>query len=112
MNGTNATTGQWLSGIAHLEQSIRDILTTPVGTRVMRRTYGSTLYTLIDAPMNRGTLLQLYSATAGALATWEPRFQLNNVQAASPQPGQITIDVFGIYLPDGQPVKVTGIQIS
>ena len=41
MNGINATTGAALSGMDHLRQSIRDILTTRVGTRVMRRAYGS-----------------------------------------------------------------------
>lgn len=39
MNGISATTGRPLSGIDHLRQSIRDILTTPIGSRVMRRLY-------------------------------------------------------------------------
>ena len=50
MNGINAHTGQALSGIDHLRQSIRDILTTRIGTRVMRRDYGSRLPTLVDTP--------------------------------------------------------------
>ncbi|NBO96416.1 MAG: phage baseplate protein, partial [Betaproteobacteria bacterium] len=41
MLGINAQTGQPLAGIDHLRQSIRDILTTRIGTRVMRRDYGS-----------------------------------------------------------------------
>ena len=54
MNGINAHTGQALSGIDHLRQSIRDILTTRIGTRVMRRDYGSRLPTLVDNPMTQG----------------------------------------------------------
>ncbi len=53
MRGTDANTGKALSGLEHLRQSVRDILTTPIGTRVMRREYGSQLYALIDAPLNR-----------------------------------------------------------
>ncbi|MBD3768115.1 MAG: GPW/gp25 family protein [Gammaproteobacteria bacterium] len=51
MLGINAQTGKPLSGIDHLRQSISDILTTRVGTRVMRRDYGSQLPELADNPM-------------------------------------------------------------
>ena len=43
-------TGEGISGTAHLRQSVFDILQTPTGSRVMRRDYGSTLFTLIDQP--------------------------------------------------------------
>ncbi len=39
MRGMNANTGKELEGIEHLKQSIIDILTTPIGSRVMRRDY-------------------------------------------------------------------------
>lgn len=52
MNGMDATTGKPLSGDAHLAQSVADILTTPIGSRVMRRSYGSLIPSLIDAPIN------------------------------------------------------------
>jgi hypothetical protein len=64
MRGTSATTGKPLSGIQHLRQSINDILTTPIGSRVIRRDYGSDLPTLVDAPMNLSTLTRIYAATA------------------------------------------------
>jgi phage baseplate assembly protein W len=41
MIGTNATSRKPLAGIEHLRQSIRDILTTPIGSRIMRRDFGS-----------------------------------------------------------------------
>ena len=50
MRGTNAYTGRELDGINHLRQSITDIFNTRVGTRVMRRDYGSDLPNLIDNP--------------------------------------------------------------
>lgn len=112
MNGTNAATGKSLDGLDHLRQSIRDILTTPIGSRVMRRDYGSRVFQLIDAPMNRSTLLDLYAATAEALANWEPRFKLQKVVASSAEPGNIVLDLTGEYLPDGQTVTLDGIVVN
>ena len=111
MNGTSATTGKPLSGIDHLRQSIRDILTTPIGSRVMRRDYGSRLYQLVDAPMNRSTLLEIYAATAEAIAKWEPRFRLQKVTASTAAPGYVTLDMTGQYLPDGRVVTLDGVEV-
>ena len=79
MKGMSQTTGKPLSGIDHLRQSIVDILTTPLGSRVMHRDYGSELFDLIDAPINQRTLVDIYTATAKALQRWEPRFNLTRV---------------------------------
>lgn len=111
MQGTSALTGKPLDGRDHLRQSIRDILTTPIGSRVMRRDYGSRLFELIDAPMNRSTLLDIYAATAEAIARWEPRFKLQTVKAASAAPGAVTLDMTGEYLPDGQVITLDGIEV-
>lgn len=112
MNGINASTGKSLTGLQHLRQSIRDILTTPIGSRVMRREYGSELFRLIDAPMSRATLLDVYGAVAEALERWEPRFRLQQVQAVSAEPGRIVLDLYGEYLPDGQSVTIDGVVVS
>lgn len=48
MNGVNCRTGKRLSGVAHLRQSVSDILNTPVGSRVLVRDYGSDLFELLD----------------------------------------------------------------
>lgn len=111
MNGTHSHTGKHLSGIDHLRQSIGDILTTPLGSRVMRRDYGSRLYRLVDAPMNQSTLLQIYAATAEALSTWEPRFRLTRVRAISAAPGRVELELTGDYLPDGEEVTLDGIEV-
>ena len=36
----NRNTGKAITGVAHLTQSVADILLTPIGSRVMRRGYG------------------------------------------------------------------------
>ena len=51
-----------LNDMEHLKQSVRDILTTPLASRVMRREYGSLVPDLIDEPMNNTTRLQCMSA--------------------------------------------------
>ncbi|ATG43665.1 putative baseplate assembly protein W [Phaeobacter piscinae] len=111
MNGINASTGKPLSGLAHLRQSVRDILTTPIGTRVMRRDYGSRLYRLVDAPMNDATRLDMMAATYEAIETWEPRLELDTVAVEMPEPGSVVISVFGQYLPTGEPVALDGIEV-
>lgn len=83
-------------------QSIEDILTTRVLTRVMRRGYGSDSPKLIDAPMNEPSLLALYVAIAEALAAWEPRYELKSVTFADANAdGQTVLDLVGIYYPNG-----------
>ena len=80
MIGVSGSTGRELGGIDHLRQSIADILTTPLGSRVMRRDYGSLLPELIDQPFNDATRMRLFGATALALMRWEPRIRLIRVQ--------------------------------
>lgn len=112
MRGTNAKTGKPLSGLDHLRQSITDILTTPLGSRVMRRTYGSRLFDLVDNPLNDQTIIEIFAATAEALIRWEPRIRVQRVQAREITGAKISIDLEGIYLPTGQPVFLDGIQVS
>lgn len=108
----NATTGKRLDGLAHLRQSIRDILTTPKGSRVMRREYGSDLFRLIDAPMNRQTMIEIYGVVAVDLARWEPRFKLERCQIVTAEPGRVVLDLTGIYLPEGKEITLDGIEIK
>lgn len=112
MNGMDRNTGKALSGIAHCKQSIVDILTTQLNTRVMRRTYGSELFDLTDAPMNQDTRMRLIKATAEALELWEPRIQVQTLTFSVNADGQTICDLTGIYLPDGTPVTLNGIVIS
>ncbi|MDH1589714.1 GPW/gp25 family protein, partial [Stutzerimonas stutzeri] len=92
----NRATGTAIDSTAHIAQSIGDILTTPIGSRVMRRDYGSLLPDLIDAPFNDATRLQAYAAVAMALLRWEPRIRLSRVQFyQGEQAGQVVLDVEG-----------------
>ncbi|EXU76011.1 baseplate assembly protein, partial [Erwinia mallotivora] len=48
--GMNRDTGEAVTDIDHIRQSVRDILITPEGSRVARREYGSLLSRLTDQP--------------------------------------------------------------
>ncbi|MDP2128186.1 MAG: GPW/gp25 family protein [Pseudohongiella sp.] len=107
MSGMNAVTGRHLSGIDHIRQSVRDILTTPIGSRVMRRDYGSLLPELIDQPMNDATRLRLYAASVMAIIRWEPRVQISSVKMiiSTAQPGKGEIFLSG-QTKESQPIEI------
>lgn len=86
--GMDATTGRAISGTAHLAQSIGDILSTRVGTRVERRRYGSNVPDYIDAPMNAVQRTRMYGAAAAALLRWEPRLKLARIQLLADTAGE------------------------
>lgn len=87
MIGMNRHTGRKIEGAAHLAQSILDILTTPKGSLVMLRDYGSDLPDVIDQPLNGETLIDAYQATAEALDLWEPRSDLARIQVVEARAG-------------------------
>ena len=79
MIGMDRNTGKPLAGADHLAQSIGDILSTPLGTRIGRRDYGSDLPELLDQPANARTALLVYAATATAIQRQEGRVRLARV---------------------------------
>ena len=91
--GMSAATGRALTEAEHIRQSIRDILTTPIGTRVMRRDYGSLLPELVDQPLHGATLLRAMSASVTAVVKWEPRVRTRRVSFQSTDDGSLFIDM-------------------
>ncbi len=108
----NINTGKAISEIAHIKQSIANILTTPIGSRVMRRDYGSRLFEKIDRPLNGELIAEIYSDIVEALFTWEPRFEVEQVTVQSIGIGSIVIDLEGSLLRNGQKITLENIQIS
>ena len=80
MKGLSNTTAAAIREPDHLAQSVRDILTTPVGSRVMRRDYGSRIPELIDQPLTGALRLQVFAEVVEALARWEPRIQVERLE--------------------------------
>lgn len=105
----DANTGLAVDGVAHLRQSVRDVLATPIGSRVMRRDYGSCLFELLDAPMDTAGLTAIHAAVAESLARWEPRLRLTRVRVAELAPGSLVLDLEGEWRPDGRAVTLEGV---
>jgi hypothetical protein len=100
--GINRSSGEVLTDWEHVMQSILDIMTTPIGTRVMRRDYGSNIPDLIDRPQGRDTVLEVALALGEALEKWEPRFRLSSVYISDAgADGEMTLSVMGDYYPRG-----------
>lgn len=107
MNGFNVTTGTLLGGYDHLLQSVKDILTTPVGSRVMLREYGSDIPKLLDSPMNNETFAKIYAAIVDALNKWEPRLTVDRMQVVSVSAnGVLSLSIEGRYLGEYQKLSL------
>ena len=95
MTGINRETGQMLNDAEHLSERIKDLLTTPVGTRSHRRTYGCDIYKYMDAPINQQVIADIIAEVADAINTWEPEFELERVNVVTMKPGQMELEVTG-----------------
>lgn len=111
MIGMDATTGKRLDGDAHLRQSIAKILSTPIGTRVGRRDFGSLLTELVDQPANPAGRIRIYAATALALQRWEPRLKVTRVALEQTGPGAFNVIVEGNRTDGAQPNLRTRITV-
>lgn len=104
--GMNQQTGQAISDMDHISQSVQDILLTPQGSRIARREYGSLLSRLIDQPQNEALNLQVMAAIYSALNRWEPRITLNSVMVNTFFNGAMQIDLTG-RRNDGVPLSIS-----
>lgn len=105
--GMNRNTGLGISDTEHISQSMRDILLTPVGSRVMRREYGSLLSALIDMPQNPALRLQIMVACYSAIQKWEPRIRLTAISFETGDAGEMYVDVTGMRTDTGASVSTT-----
>ncbi|BBU85202.1 baseplate assembly protein [Escherichia coli] len=98
-----------LNDMEHLKQSVRDILITPLASRVMRREYGSLVPDLIDEPMNNTTRLQCMSAAVivPSLTRWEPRIALDAIDVVWKAGGRAGVTLSGTVMQTMQNVELT-----
>ena len=105
--GMNRNTGLGIRDTEHISQSMRDILLTPVGSRVMRREYGSLLSALIDMPQNPALRLQIMVACYSAIQKWEPRIRLTAISFETGDAGEMYVDITGMRTDTGASVSTT-----
>jgi phage baseplate assembly protein W len=104
--GIDRFTGRPLSDWPHVVQSILVILTTRIGDRVMRRSFGSAIPGLLGRNLVPATLLRLYTSIAIAIELWEPRFRVRRFEypgaensANDLRQGRLGIRMIGDYRP-------------
>lgn len=68
------------SEISEIDQAIGIILTTSLGQRVMRPTFGSRLHELVFAPNNAETAARARRFVEQALGRWEPRIRVVEIE--------------------------------
>jgi uncharacterized protein len=83
-SGAIATT----SGADGIDSSLRVVLMTAPGERVMRPNFGCRIWELMFEPINANTLGLMGEAVREAVARWEPRVVLENVRV-EPDPGSV-----------------------
>lgn len=93
VTGMNRHTGQQLAEDRHILQSLTDILTTPVGSRVMRRDYGSILPLLVDQPASPRLFMQVRAAVIHAIMRWEQRVKPVAIHIIPSITGQASIQL-------------------
>jgi hypothetical protein len=71
------------TGAADVEEAIRVILGTARGERVMRPEFGCDLHEFAFATVDAATLTLVESAVREAIARWEPRVEVRDVEVST-----------------------------
>lgn len=90
--------------LSHIHQSLTDIFTTPIGSRIQRRDYGSHIFALIDSPMNPAGRLRLAAALVDAAYRWEPRVVITYANINVSSDGKTILDYQARTL-DGEEIR-------
>ena len=98
--------GTELSEIDHIRQSIEDIISTPIGSRLMRRDYGTQVANLLDQPTSEALYLKSYSTIYSAILRWEPRVQINQLYISEVNEGQTVLNLEGTLAQSGQSLNM------
>ncbi|HGH3605832.1 GPW/gp25 family protein [Acinetobacter baumannii] len=85
-----------------IQQSIDDIISTPIGSRIMRREYGSLIPDLIDQPINDILILKCYSAIYTAILRWEDRINVSQILNTQVKENGLIFDLEGTSTVTGQ----------
>ena len=67
------------TGLANIEQSMRAVLSTVPGERVMRPDFGCEIWRMMADPMDASGLGRVEASVRDAIVTWEPRVDVGEV---------------------------------
>lgn len=82
-------------GADNIERSVRIILSTAKGERVMRPDFGCDIHDQVFSSLSPTTLNRIEESVRRALVQWEPRIDVENVDATpdSANPNKVLIDI-------------------
>lgn len=89
--------------LVSVEESIKDILLTPLGSRVMLPEYGSRLFELIDRRVDDSFRADLAYFVIDAVSRWEKRVKIDKVVLKSFNDGKFN---FTLVLKDGAKLEM------
>ena len=97
--GIDRRTGKVLAGLAHVRQSVGVIFATSIGTRVMRRTFGSRVPALLMREnLTADALARFFFAVVVAIDAWEPRLRVLRVLYPAPPNAPALMRIGGIAM--------------
>ena len=89
--------------LADIKESIKDILLTPLGSRVMLPEYGSRLFELIDRKVDDEFRADLACYVIEAVEKWDPRVKIDEVKLISLKDHRLN---FKIILTSGNEIGI------
>lgn len=112
MRGASVRDGSNLSGSGHLKQCLVDVLRTPVGSRVMRPSYGSRLFFLLDRVVNELTVAEVIGAIVEAVVNCVPMVTPRQVVVNEVRRGCVVFDLSYVDNASGESGVLNGVEVS
>ena len=78
----------------------------------MRRSFGSRLPELVDAPVTPTWIALAFAESADAIARWEPDITVTGFEVTSNQAGRVTISIQYVDALSGAPLALEGITLN
>ena len=85
-------TGTSITGVEHVRQSIRRIITTKIGSVIQLRDFGSDIKSLVSAPGNASAPLKAYALISAPILKWDPRVRLSRLNLTADLAGNAVIE--------------------
>lgn len=108
MTGIDRDTGKVITGWPHVVKSLTCLFTTAIGSRVMRRTFGSAVPAMLGRSISPALILRFKTAIIIACELWEPRYKVVIIDTVEVENttdklrrGNMALRIVGEYRPRG-----------
>lgn len=108
-SGTDRKTGQLITGERYLWQRLSDVISTPIGSLVGRREFGSRLFEVIDRNVTESYFMDVFIRLAEAInnpANGLDDFRLSTMRIETPEAHHVELFIIGELQADGRLIPV------